>query len=99
MPVGEAVFVGIRGRGGGGLSDGEVVMILSISQPNTIVLSREGYRSLLHGQPNYRDFLKSVMMSRTILYIGFSFTDDYLNEVRSDVMSMKQCVPVPCGLH
>eukprot|EP00668_Euglena_longa_P001367 GGOE01001620.1.p1 GENE.GGOE01001620.1~~GGOE01001620.1.p1 ORF type:complete len:1871 (-),score=629.58 GGOE01001620.1:50-5662(-) len=65
----------------------------SVCKPHTIVLSREGYRTLLHGKPNYRDFLKSVMMSRTILYLGFSFTDDYLNEVRSDVMSMKKHSP------
>ena len=61
----------------------------SVSEPGTIVLSREGYRKLLHGNRNYHDFLKSVMMSRTILYVGFSFTDDYLNEVRSEIMSMK----------
>ena len=53
----------------------------SVSNPRTIVLSREGYRELLHGNRSYHDFLKSVMMSRTILYLGFSFTDDYLNEV------------------
>ena len=53
----------------------------SVKNPSTIVLSREGYRRLLHTAPNYQHFLKSLMLSRTILYIGFSFTDDYLNEV------------------
>ena len=62
----------------------------SVDRPSTIVLSREGYRNLLYDCPNYRDFLKSTMMSRTILYIGFSFIDDYLNEIRSDVMAKKK---------
>lgn len=46
----------------------------SVNEPATIVFSREGYRNLLHDRPNYRDFLKATMMSRTILYAGFSFT-------------------------
>ena len=61
----------------------------TVQGPESIVLSREGYRNLLHTRPTYRDFLKATMMSRTILYMGFSFTDDYLNEIRSDVMAMK----------
>ena len=62
----------------------------SVLDPKSIVLSREGYRNLLHTKPNYRDFLKAMMMGRTILYMGFSFSDDYLNEIRSDVMAMKK---------
>eukprot|EP01002_Notosolenus_urceolatus_P014485 NODE_602_length_1929_cov_4.713298_g481_i0.p1 GENE.NODE_602_length_1929_cov_4.713298_g481_i0~~NODE_602_length_1929_cov_4.713298_g481_i0.p1 ORF type:complete len:396 (+),score=116.72 NODE_602_length_1929_cov_4.713298_g481_i0:560-1747(+) len=62
----------------------------SLNHPDSVVLTREGYRRLLHERKMYHDFLKSVMSSRTILYIGFSFTDDYLNEVRSDIMMMKK---------
>eukprot|EP00658_Telonema_sp_P-2_P056523 TRINITY_DN4497_c0_g1_i4.p1 TRINITY_DN4497_c0_g1~~TRINITY_DN4497_c0_g1_i4.p1 ORF type:complete len:522 (-),score=109.32 TRINITY_DN4497_c0_g1_i4:18-1583(-) len=57
-------------------------------EPQTIVLTTEGYRRLLHGEPGYSAFLKSVMATRTILYFGFSFTDGYLNELRSETMSM-----------
>eukprot|EP01013_Petalomonas_cantuscygni_P043467 TRINITY_DN822_c0_g1_i2.p1 TRINITY_DN822_c0_g1~~TRINITY_DN822_c0_g1_i2.p1 ORF type:complete len:2832 (-),score=666.76 TRINITY_DN822_c0_g1_i2:674-9169(-) len=56
---------------------------------DSIVFTREQYRRLLHERKLYADFLRSVMASRTILYVGFSFTDDYLNELRSDVMTMK----------
>eukprot|EP01013_Petalomonas_cantuscygni_P043466 TRINITY_DN822_c0_g1_i1.p1 TRINITY_DN822_c0_g1~~TRINITY_DN822_c0_g1_i1.p1 ORF type:complete len:2963 (-),score=696.06 TRINITY_DN822_c0_g1_i1:234-9122(-) len=56
---------------------------------DSIVFTREGYRKLLHERKLYAEFLRSVMASRTILYVGFSFTDDYLNELRSDVMTMK----------
>ena len=53
----------------------------SVKKASTIVLSREGYRRLLHSAPYYQDFLKSIVLSRTILYMGYSFTDEYLNEV------------------
>eukprot|EP01007_Sphenomonas_quadrangularis_P000709 NODE_155_length_1968_cov_109.811881_g114_i0.p1 GENE.NODE_155_length_1968_cov_109.811881_g114_i0~~NODE_155_length_1968_cov_109.811881_g114_i0.p1 ORF type:complete len:498 (+),score=228.13 NODE_155_length_1968_cov_109.811881_g114_i0:48-1496(+) len=62
----------------------------SLHEPTSVVLTREGYRRLLHDSPIYQDFLKSVMSSRTILYVGFSFTDGYLNEIRSDIMTMKK---------
>ena len=29
----------------------------------------------------YADFLKATLATRTVLYMGFSFTDHYLNEV------------------
>eukprot|EP00906_Rhabdomonas_costata_P018920 RCo027556 len=61
----------------------------SVNMTSTIVLSREGYRRLLNSAPYYQDFLKSLVLSRTILYLGYSFTDDYLNEIRSDVISMR----------
>eukprot|EP00906_Rhabdomonas_costata_P037856 RCo053411 len=54
-----------------------------------LVLSSEGYRKLLHKCPAYPTFLKSLMSCRTILYVGFSFTDDYLNQIRSEVMAMR----------
>eukprot|EP00996_Jenningsia_fusiforme_P001076 NODE_1983_length_1338_cov_24.354538_g1800_i0.p1 GENE.NODE_1983_length_1338_cov_24.354538_g1800_i0~~NODE_1983_length_1338_cov_24.354538_g1800_i0.p1 ORF type:complete len:282 (-),score=41.02 NODE_1983_length_1338_cov_24.354538_g1800_i0:302-1147(-) len=34
-----------------------------------------------------------MMMTRTLLYVGFSFTDEYINEIRSDVISMKDHSP------
>eukprot|EP00906_Rhabdomonas_costata_P038796 RCo054904 len=61
----------------------------TVKEPETIVFTREGYRELLHTHPAYLTFMKNLMSVRTILYIGFSFTDDYLNEIRSDVMAMK----------
>ena len=37
--------------------------------------SRVMYRRLLNFVPGYVEFLKALMSSTTILYIGFSFTD------------------------
>ena len=33
------------------------------------------YRRLVHENPEYNTFLSALMASKTILYIGFSFTD------------------------
>ena len=33
-------------------------------------------------------FLTTAMATSTMLYIGFSFTDDYLNDFRAEVLSM-----------
>lgn len=53
-----------------------------------LAFTRRGYRNLLHGDAAYQQFLKSVMSSKTILYMGFSFSDEYINEMRSEIMMM-----------
>ncbi len=50
----------------------------------SVVFTRQGYRSLLYHIPEYVTFLRCLMASTTILYLGFSFTDAYLNEIRSE---------------
>ncbi len=55
-----------------------------------MVVTRRGYRQLLHATSGYNDFLQSVMASCTVLYLGFSFTDHYLNDLRSSVLSMME---------
>eukprot|EP00750_Incisomonas_marina_P032855 INCI9384.2.p1 GENE.INCI9384.2~~INCI9384.2.p1 ORF type:complete len:595 (-),score=101.48 INCI9384.2:264-2048(-) len=52
------------------------------------ILSRKGYRRLLRGNEAYQNFLSAVMAAKTILYIGFSFTDYYINELRRSVVDM-----------
>ncbi len=54
------------------------------------MVTRRGYRQLLHATSGYNDFLQSVMASCTVLYLGFSFTDHYLNDLRSSVLSMME---------
>lgn len=53
-----------------------------------LAFTRMGYRRLLHGNGSYRQFLSAVMACKTVLYIGFSFSDEYINEIRSATMSM-----------
>jgi hypothetical protein len=58
------------------------------SGENPVVLAREDYRWRVHGGSDYANFLKTIMSTRTVLYLGVSFTDAYLNEIRSEVLSM-----------
>ena len=62
----------------------------STSDPPSIVFTREGYRSLLHLNPAYSNFIKTVMARSTLLYLGFSFTDGYFNEIRSELMTLRE---------
>ena len=58
-----------------------------LNQPESVVLTRRDYRRLLHGNPDYLAFLRAYLLSYTVLYIGFSFTDSYLNELRSELLT------------
>ena len=58
-----------------------------LDKPETIVLTRRDYRRLLYENPNYLNFLRAYLVSHTVLYIGFSFTDAYLNELRSELLT------------
>ncbi len=53
-----------------------------------LVLTRRDYRRRLYQDPGYQTFLRTVLSTRTVLYLGFSFTDAYLNELRSEVLSL-----------
>lgn len=59
-----------------------------LSRPDSVVLSRLDYRRRLYKDPAYLGFLRSVFLYNTVLYVGFSFTDGYLNELRSETLSM-----------
>ncbi|MFV8755374.1 SIR2 family NAD-dependent protein deacylase [Nannocystaceae bacterium ST9] len=53
-----------------------------------VVLTRRDYRRRLYQDAGYQAFLRSVLATRTVLYLGFSFTDAYLSELRSEVLSL-----------
>lgn len=53
-----------------------------------LVLTRRDYRRRLYQDPGYQTFLRTILSTRTVLYLGFSFTDAYLNELRSEVLSL-----------
>ena len=54
----------------------------------TIVFSRSGYRKLLFETPNYQSLIRTVFATKTVVFLGFSFSDAYLNLIRSEVISM-----------
>ena len=62
----------------------------STDDPDSMVCTRKGYRSLLHGNESYLNFIRAIMTRYTLLYIGFSFSDYYLNDMRSSVLTMLQ---------
>lgn len=60
----------------------------SLDTSNALVWTRTGYRRLLHFTPGYASFLRTVLSTCTVLYLGFSFSDGYINEIRGEVLSM-----------
>jgi hypothetical protein len=59
-----------------------------LQRSDSIVFSRVGYRRLLYKDPAYLGFLRSTFLFHTVLFLGFSFTDAYLNLIRSEILEM-----------
>ncbi len=57
------------------------------SEELPVILGRDDYRKKLYVDSTHTSFLRSVFGSYTILYLGVSFTDAYLNELRSEAMA------------
>mgnify|MGYP002629497303 CR=1 FL=1 len=53
-----------------------------------IVLTRQDYRRRLYHDPGYMTFLRGLLSTNTVLFLGFSFSDAYLNELRSQVLAL-----------
>jgi hypothetical protein len=53
-----------------------------------LVFARRDYRRLLHESPHHTNFLRALFATHTVLFLGVSFTDAYLNELRSEVLSL-----------
>lgn len=67
---------------------GTLKEVSSTSVNRCLVWTRTGYRKLLHQTPGYLDFMRTVLGTCTVLYLGFSFSDLYLNDLRGEVLSM-----------
>lgn len=52
-----------------------------------VVFAREEYRTLVHERGDYRQLLKVLLATHPVLFLGTSFTDAYLNELRSEVLT------------
>jgi len=59
-----------------------------VEKPESMVWTRNDYRCLTNKIPEYLTFLKSMLATCTVLYMGFSFSDGYLNDLRGEVLSM-----------
>ena len=60
----------------------------SVDQPDEVVFTRQDYRRRLYASPAYSTFLRAIMSTTTVLYLGFSFSDAYLNELRSEILAL-----------
>lgn len=59
-----------------------------LANRNPVVLARSDYRRRLYQDGRYSNFLRAVFATRTLLFLGVSFTDAYLNELRSEVLAL-----------
>lgn len=53
-----------------------------------IVFTRRDYLKRVHSSVDYRPFLRTLLMTHVVLFIGFSFTDAYINELRAETMTV-----------
>ena len=53
---------------------------------NHAVLARRDYRRLVHGRHGYTPMLAALLATSDVLFLGTSFTDAYLNELRQQVV-------------
>jgi len=60
----------------------------AVTDPGTIVLTRRDYRERLYGKSAYATFLRAVFATNTMLFLGCSFNDPYLNELRSEILAL-----------
>ena len=55
---------------------------------DSVVITRRDYRQHLYADSAYGTFLRGMLATSTVLYLGFSFEDAYLNELRSELLSL-----------
>jgi hypothetical protein len=51
----------------------------TIDRIETIVLGTKDYREVMHNNPAYRQYLRTLFSSKTVLFLGFGLTDPDLN--------------------
>lgn len=56
--------------------------------PDTTVLTTSDYRDRLRFDSTYSTFLRAVFATNSVLFLGFSFSDFYLNELRAQILSL-----------
>lgn len=52
----------------------------------SLVLTRSQYRHRLYGDPAYLTVLRSLLATSTVLFLGYSLSDAYLNELRAELV-------------
>ena len=60
----------------------------SSSAKNAYVFSKAEYNGHIHGNPVNSLFLRSVFSTCTVLFLGFSFTDNYVDDLLDETMHL-----------
>jgi CheY-like chemotaxis protein len=60
----------------------------SLTDEGSVVVTAQDYRRLLFKEPGYMQFLRTVFATKTVLFLGFSFTDAYINLLRSEILAL-----------
>lgn len=71
------------------LGDAESVVVQlhgRLDEAGSLVLTRSQYRRRLYSDPAYLTALRSLLATSTVLFLGYSLTDAYLNELRSELV-------------
>lgn len=64
-----------------------------LSDPGNIVITRDDYEEYIDKHRGYRERLQSDLISRTFLFVGFSFTDPHLGFILSELRRMHRASP------
>jgi hypothetical protein len=59
----------------------------TIDRSSTIILGRQDYRGISHANAAYRKHLESILLNRTVLFLGFSVTDPDLILIMEELAS------------
>jgi hypothetical protein len=57
-----------------------------LDDADSLVLTRSQYRKRVYADPAYLTVLRSLLATSTVLFLGYSLTDAYLNELRSELV-------------
>jgi len=58
----------------------------SLESAESLVFTRAQYRHRLYGSPAYLTVLRALLATSTVLFLGYSLTDAYLNELRAELV-------------
>ena len=57
-----------------------------VGEPESLVFTRSQYRRRLYADRAYLTVLRSLLATSRVLFLGYSLTDAYLNELRSELI-------------
>lgn len=74
---------------GGAASDVDSLVVQlhgRLDDIGSLVLTKTQYRKRVYADPAYLTVLRSLLATSTVLFLGYSLTDAYLNELRSELV-------------